>query len=410
MGRTVTIIRHAETNANRERRWQGSTDSGISTLGFEQIDRLRERFAGRLDADVVVSSDLPRTMATAAVLGEVTPDPRFREFSIGSWEGLTSAEVEQRYPDEWLSFVNGEDLAPGGGEQLSMFDRRIGDAFDDLVDKLADGQHAVLVTHGGVIWSIMRQIAGLDGRPSMTPSHNTAVSQISIGSDGERRIHTFNDATHLDHTTQQFGPVGLRATFIRHGQSEGNVAGTWDSTTDSPLTDLGRRQAAEAADHAPSVTAIFSSPRVRATQTATIIGQRIGVPSPTSDEDLAEMSFGAWEGLTTAQILEQHRDDIAEYESGSGDHTPRGGHGESLVGAGTRMRGAAERLAKAANADPYIAVSHGAAIRALAINVLGVANAGRGKIAIPRNTAQSSFLLTEHGAVMASYNVAPHLD
>jgi len=408
VGKTVTIVRHAETHANSESRWQGFTDSGISDVGFAQINRLANRFAG-FSPDVVIASDLPRTLTNAAVFGDVIPDPGFREFSIGSWEGLTSAEVAERFPDQWRAFTNGEDLAPGGGEQMSLFIRRVGAAFDGLVAKLADGEHAVLVTHGGVIWALMSQVAGLTGTGRMIPSHNTAVSQVTIGSDGDRRINVFNDATHLDHTPQQFGPTGQHATFVRHGQSEGNVAGTWDSTTDTPLTALGKQQAASAAAHAPVVDAMFSSPRIRTTQTAEIIGAGMGT-SPTSDEGLVEMSFGAWEGLTTAQILEKHASDIAEYESGRGDHTRRGGYGESLAGAGARMRQTADKLAEAAMAEPYIAVSHGAAIRALAVNVLGIRNAGRGKIAIPRNTAQSSFLLGEDVAVLASYNVAPHLD
>lgn len=408
MGKTVTIIRHAETHANSESRWQGFTDSGISDVGLAQIDRLANRFAAA-SPNVVIASDLPRTMATAAVFGDVIPDPDFREFSIGSWEGLTSSEVAERFPHQWQAFVDGEDLAPGGGEQMSLFIKRVGVAFDGLVAKLADDEHAVLVTHGGVIWALMSQVVGLKGTGRMIPSHNTAVSQITIASTGERRFDVFNDATHLDHTPQQFGPTGQHATFVRHGQSEGNVAGTWDSTTDTPLTDLGKQQAASAAVHAPVVDAMFSSPRIRTTQTAEIIGEGMGA-SPTSDEGLVEMSFGAWEGLTTAQILETHPTDIAEYESGRGDATRRGGHGESLVGAGIRMRQTADKLAQTAMAEPYIAVSHGAAIRALAVNVLGIKNAGRGKITIPRNTAQSSFLLHEGSAVLASYNVAPHLD
>lgn len=408
MGKTVTIVRHAETHANRESRWQGFTDSGISEIGLAQIDRLANRFANAAP-DVVITSDLPRTVTTAAVFKDAIPDPAFREFSIGAWEGLTSDEVAERFPEQWQAFTNGEDLAPGGGEQMSVFIKRVSAAFDDLVDKLADGDHAVLVTHGGVIWALMSQVAGLNGTGRMIPSHNTAVSQVLIGRDGQRRIDVFNDATHLDHTPYQFGPRGQQATFVRHGQSEGNVAGTWDSTTDTPLTELGKQQAASAAAHAPVVDAMFSSPRIRTRQTAEIIGEGMDA-SPTSEEGLVEMSFGAWEGLTTAQILEQHRADIAEYESGRGDHTKRGGYGESLVGAGARMRRTADKLAKEAMAKPYIAVSHGAAIRALAVNVLGITNAGRGKITIPRNTAQSSFVLNGDSAVLASYNVAPHMD
>lgn len=408
MAKTITIIRHAETQANQEGRWQGSSDSEISDLGRAQLERLAARFMGTAP-DVVIASDLPRTMATAAVLGDVVPDRGFREFSIGSWEGLTSAEIAHRFPEQWQAFADGEDLAPGGGEQMSQFVKRVGTAFDDLVSRLADGAHAVVVTHGGVILALLSQIAGFKGTGRIAPSHNTAISQITITGSGDRHLDVFNDATHLDETQKPLKPAGQQATFVRHGQSEGNVAGRWDSTTDTPLTDLGKQQAKAAAVHAPVVDAMFSSPRIRTTQTAEIIGEGMGT-TPTADEGLVEMFFGAWEGLTTAQIHEHHAAELAEFHAGNGDATPRGGHGESLVGAGTRMRETAERLAALAMAEPYIAVSHGAAIRALAINVLGIKNAGRGRISMPRNSAQSSFVLSDSRMVMASYNVAPHLD
>jgi broad specificity phosphatase PhoE len=62
------------------------------------------------------------------------------------------------------------------------------------------------------------------------------------------------------------------------------------------------------------------------------------------------------------------------------------------------------------NGDPFMAVSHGAAIRALALNVLGLKNIGRQRLIVPRNTSMTSMIITETRPVVASYNVAPHMD
>ena len=86
--RTVTFIRHAETEANAQTRWQGSTNAPLTVRGRDQIERLRERLDG-WQPDVVVSSDLERTMLTADVFDDVRPDPQWREFHVGAWEGLT---------------------------------------------------------------------------------------------------------------------------------------------------------------------------------------------------------------------------------------------------------------------------------------------------------------------------------
>lgn len=408
MAKTITLIRHAETNANATRTWQGSADSGISDNGLDQIDRLAKRVA-RWTPDAVYASDLPRTMATSEALGGGIPTPGFREFAVGRWEGLTSTEIAERYPDEWQAFLRWDDIAPGGGEQLSAFSERVNRALDSVADDLDDGGHAVVFTHGGAIWALLGAITGVGGGGPMIPSHNTGISTVTIHGDGKRSITTFNDATHLDSTPTQFGPSGRLVTLVRHGQSEGNVKGTWDASTDTPLTELGQAQAEAVAPFVPPVDHLFSSPLKRTSHTAEIIGSKYGTPVK-KDEGLVEMSFGAWEGLTTTQILEQHAEDIAEYESGTGDHIRRGGHGESLVGAGLRMRETTERLAQDCSDAPFVAVSHGAAIRALAVNVLGLQQAGRGRIAIPRNTAMSSFVMTDSHMVLASFNVAPHLD
>jgi broad specificity phosphatase PhoE len=380
----------------------------MSDRGLDQIDRLAKRIAG-WRPDAVYASDLPRTMATSEALGGAIPTPGFREFAVGRWEGLTSTEIAERYPDEWQSFLRWEDIAPGGGERLSAFSERVNTSLDKVADDLDDGGNAVVFTHGGTIWALLGTIVGVGGGGPMIPSHNTGITTVTIHSDGTRSVSTFNDATHLDSTPTQFGPHGRLVTLVRHGQSEGNVKGTWDASTDTPLTELGREQAEMAAPYIPAVNHLFSSPLKRTHDTAEIIGSSFGTPV-VKDHGLVEMSFGAWEGLTTAQILENHADDIADYEGGTGDDVPRGGHGESLTGAGMRMRETTERLAGDCDESPFVAVSHGAAIRALAVNVLGLKQAGRGRIAIPRNTAMSSFVMTESQMVLASFNVAPHLE
>lgn len=408
MAKTITVIRHAETNANQQRRWQGTSDSGISEVGNDQLVRLAERFGDR-DPGLLVSSDLPRTLATAAVIGDARPDPSWREFSIGRWEGLTSDEVMVKYPDEYRAFVAGDDVEPGGGDRMSDFRARILAAFDRLVDELPDDGHATVITHGGAIWALLSSILEIGRGASMIPSHNTAMTEIADFGDGRRVIKVFNDASHLDATTTQFGPSGDLVTFVRHGESEGNVAGRWDGTVDSALTQRGERQAKAAAGVVPKPTTIFASPQTRAASTARILGEHHGV-EPIVDERLREMAFGGWDGLTTEQIIERYPEDFAAYGRGETDDPVADSGGESLPVVGERMRQALEHIASNGYGSPIVAVSHGAAIRALTLNVLGLRRAGRRFMIVPRNTSMSSMIVTDGKPVLASYNIAPHLE
>lgn len=408
MAKTVTFIRHAETNANSVGRWQGTQDSGISPHGEEQLLALANRQNGHRP-DVLVASDLPRTMRTASVLGDPTANPAFREFGVGAWEGLTTAEITVQFPGQIEAFFEGENVAPGGGELMSDFGERVMSAFSDLAASLDDDQSATVVTHGGVIWAIMGHVIGRDDGPSrMIPSHNTASTVIRINDDGDMQVQVFNDASHLHSVPTQFGPQGTTVSLFRHGETEGNVNERWQGRTDSPLTEIGRRQVETASATAPEMQALFTSPLGRTAETAAIIGAAIGV-APTDEEGLVEMAFGSWENMTTTEAA---IDDPELFDAIylRGEDLPRGVGGESFTQAGERVYKTVESLATDSAHDHIGAVSHGAAIRAYVTNVVGLSFADRNRFPIPRNSSMSQIRQTPSGPVLAAYNVAPHLD
>jgi broad specificity phosphatase PhoE len=404
----VTLIRHAETNANSVGRWQGNADSGISPRGEEQLIALAERQNGS-GGGVLVASDLPRTMRTASVLGDPIPNSSWREFGVGDWEGLTSAEITGEYPGQMEAFLRGEDIAPGGGERMSDFGDRVAGAFEELVAFLDEGESATVVTHGGVIWAIMGYILGRsDGPMKLIPSHNTASTLIRIDPEGDKQIVVFNDATHLSAVPRQFGPQGTVVSLFRHGQSEANVSGRWQGRTDSPLTSLGRRQVEGASAAALPLDVLYTSPLGRTVETASILGAAAGL-SPQKRQGLIEMAFGAWENMTIDEAVADDPE-LFDLIFNLGEDMPRGGDGETFAGAGRRIFVTVESIAAAAELDHVGVVSHGAAIRAFITEVVGLSFATRNRFPIPRNSSMSQIRQTSLGPVLAAYNVAPHLD
>jgi broad specificity phosphatase PhoE len=93
-----------------------------------------------------------------------------------------------------------------------------------------------------------------------------------------------------------------RALLTRHGQSEWNALGRWQGQADPPLSELGRRQAHEAARSLGAVDGIWASDLRRAAETAAIIGDDMGVGPVVLDADLRERDAGEWTGLTRAEI------------------------------------------------------------------------------------------------------------
>ena len=96
-----------------------------------------------------------------------------------------------------------------------------------------------------------------------------------------------------------------RILLVRHGESEWNATRRWQGQADPPLTDLGRTQAAHAAAALGAVDAIVTSDLQRASATAQVIADALGLDAPMIDPRLRERDAGEWSGLTREEIHDQ---------------------------------------------------------------------------------------------------------
>src|SRR5437764_266405 len=99
----MLLVRHGETDWNRERRYQGHADRPLNETGREQAEALAEELAGER-IDVVYTSDLLRARETAEIVAarlgaDVVALRELREIDVGEWEGLTWPEIEERFPE-----------------------------------------------------------------------------------------------------------------------------------------------------------------------------------------------------------------------------------------------------------------------------------------------------------------------
>ncbi len=404
----IDLIRHGETEANAAEIWQGQGDTSLTERGAGQARRLGERLAAT-GYDVLVSSDLGRARATAAAIraDHDDVDPAWREADVGSWEGLGNREVAARFPDELARLAAGEEIAFGGGETYRQLADRAFEAFDKLAVRLADGQRAAVVTHGGVVGAIVAGVLGLDRnerRRVLGRIANTSITRVRIDGDA-RRLAVLNDASHL-------GPPAVPhlVTIIRHGETEANLAGRWQGSTDGALTANGHRQAADLAPHLAGLAAVYSSPLQRARATAVAIAGHHGVPHD-EHPGAAELRFGEWEDRARDDIAAGWPDEWRRIYV-DGEDLPRGRTGETFAAAGRRLAGAiAELAARHPNGDGWGVVSHGGAIRAYVSGLLGLPfAAGRSRLDLPRNTGLSRVQLDGATNRLVDYNVAPHLD
>lgn len=181
--------------------WQGQGDSPLSDHGVEQAQALAERLS-EATFDRILSSDLSRARNTARAVGErIGAEPElhqsWREIDVGDWEGLTRAEVKERFPEQIAALKAGKPIKIGGAESWLELAQRSHRAFEALRAELGPGQRAVVFAHGGVIASLVGLLFGVSrDKRRLGNVANTAMT--TIRHDGQRpSLLRYNDATHV---------------------------------------------------------------------------------------------------------------------------------------------------------------------------------------------------------------------
>jgi alpha-ribazole phosphatase len=146
------LVRHGQTDWNREGRYQGQSDVPLNAAGLQQAADLAEKLNGQ-HFEAVYSSDLKRAHRTAEILAEhlglhVRSDPRLREIDQGEWEGVLYSEIVRRYENEMTQRKNNPIHArPPGGETVAEVSRRAVQAADDIAQLHPHGP-VIVVAHG----------------------------------------------------------------------------------------------------------------------------------------------------------------------------------------------------------------------------------------------------------------------
>ena len=159
------LVRHGETEYNRQGRWQGAgSDPPLNDRGRQQA-RAVDAALAEVPFDALYSSDLDRALETARILGASRGlKPRvlegLREMSHGAWEGKTFPEILDTWADEYQRFESDpRNVRRPEGDSYSDLAARVWPLLDRLADRHR-GKRALVVTHGGPIRLVLSDLTG----------------------------------------------------------------------------------------------------------------------------------------------------------------------------------------------------------------------------------------------------------
>ena len=207
----LLLVRHGESTWNAQSRWQGQADPPLSSFGERQAHEAAERLAEVAAITAVWASDLARARRTAEIiaarlrLADVRLEPQLRERDVGSWSGLTRAEIEERWPGYLAARRSPPDFER---DDVLLGRARAGllAAFDG-----SGSEEILVVTHGGVVRTIERSL-GVEPEklPNLAGRWVVAASPTDM-SLGERVVLIEPDEVTVPREPSEQDPVSPQA-------------------------------------------------------------------------------------------------------------------------------------------------------------------------------------------------------
>lgn len=198
---TLLMIRHGESEANRNKLFAGNLDADLQNKGLKQAQKTAEFIALNYKVDKVYASDLKRAYKTgkcvADLLGiEIIPNKNLREISAGEWEGAGFDNLAVDYADDynvWLTDIG--NACCTGGESVKHLSERIMTELTAIASA-NDGKTIVIATHATPIrvMQTLIQFGNLDNMQSVPWVTNASVTTLEYENGNWRCVKVSEDA------------------------------------------------------------------------------------------------------------------------------------------------------------------------------------------------------------------------
>jgi probable phosphoglycerate mutase len=197
----ILLVRHGETDWNKEHRLQGYIDIPLNQEGILQAELLGQALE-KEPIDIVYSSDLSRAFDTANAIAKrhslpIFVDKQLRERNYGEIQGMTYREIEEKLPENHHAWHSRDPhFQPRGGETLHEFNERVTNCIQHIANQHPD-QIILIVAHGGVLDCMYRHATQMGlAEKRKVELLNTSLNRLQF--DGKNfQIHSWGDVSHL---------------------------------------------------------------------------------------------------------------------------------------------------------------------------------------------------------------------
>ncbi|MGC8970743.1 MAG: alpha-ribazole phosphatase [bacterium] len=178
---SIYIIRHGETDWNREGIYQGQTDTSLNENGRQTARELGKSLS-RINFSAIYSSDLLRARETAEIINSFLNVPihytqDLRELDFGDWTGISIWEMEEKDPELFRKWQEDPwNISPPGGETFRELTERVVRVLEEII-KRHKSEDILVVSHAGPIKAMIFGLLSATGKAywNIKISHSTVV-------------------------------------------------------------------------------------------------------------------------------------------------------------------------------------------------------------------------------------------
>ncbi|MBD2245869.1 histidine phosphatase family protein [Nostoc sp. FACHB-888] len=395
----VIIVRHGQSGYNTERRIQGRTDASTLTEKGRNDASLVGKALSNILFNAIYSSPLQRAKHTADIIhSELATHPEqsvviqvsdlLLEIDLPLWEGLLTAEVKQKFADDYRTWHQRPDElrmllndAEGTREHfpvLALYEQAR--QFWQETLSQHQGETILIVGHNGINRALISTALGIPAsRYHSIQQSNCGITVLNFaGGLGEPvQLESLNQTQHTGETLPSLRPdhQGIRLLLVRHGETEWNRQTRFQGQIDVPLNDNGRQQSQKAGEFLKEVAIDFavSSTMLRPKETAEIILKQHPNVKLDLQAGLREISHGLWEGKLETEIEQEFPGELQRWRLVPTQvQMPEG---ENLQEVWERSVAAWQSIVEAAATNQFktvLVVAHDATNKTLLCHILGL--------------------------------------